>query len=187
MITSNKTVLEMFKDLCDSAHEAWALRKSIDEQKNLLLSHPQLNDFFCRISIILQDHWILELTKLHDPALDKKSLNLTIDYVVRYGGWDPATKDKLKGLQIKLDKLKSDLLPARNKIICHNDLEALLDGTRLGSFDAGKDESYFNALKEFLELCYEKAGIEPCLFNTHDFFKTDVAILAKIINEAAMR
>lgn len=100
------------------------------------------------------EHFLHSICKLHDPAIQQGQINLTIDYIVRFGGWEPAIKDELRLLQIKLDKFAEMLRAARNKILSHNDLERILTEATLGAYPAGEDAKYFEDLQAFVNIVH---------------------------------
>ena len=53
--------------------------------------------------------------------------------------------------------LAKSLKPARNRVLCHNDLETLINEPPLGNFDPGTDCEYFEVLEDFLSTVYEKS------------------------------
>jgi hypothetical protein len=67
------------------------------------------------------------MAKLHDPAVMSGRVNLSLAYILDYGGWDVATAGRLRALRNQLDDLDRQIRPARNRILSHNDLVTLLD------------------------------------------------------------
>ena len=105
---------------------------------------------------------LLQIAKLHDPAVISGRVSLTIEYVVEYGGWDSLSRRKLVVLKERLDALGKQIRPARHKLIAHNDLAAVLGDSALGAFDAGADRKYFRTLQSFLTTVYWIATGGPC-------------------------
>ncbi len=174
MTALSKQVVNQFCQLCSWAHEAWATHRTMfDDNPSIesirLIGHNSA--FLDRISIVTQEYALLQIAKLHDPALQANQLNLTLEYVVRYGGWDAVTLTNLEKLKSQLDTLKSQIKPARNKVICHNDLLSLLNPTPLGAFTKDADVQYFNNLEEFVSIvCLQVVGtnFEFAHFAQHD-------------------
>jgi AbiU2 len=106
------------------------------------------------VNVAWQEHYLHLVCKLHDPAVQQGQINLGIEYIIRYGGWEPPVKDELVKLQIKLDAFASYLRAARNKILSHNDLESILTGGALGGYPAGEDAKYFENLQAFVNVVH---------------------------------
>jgi hypothetical protein len=128
---------------------------------------------FNRLSIVSQEYTLLQISKLHDPPVQQKSVNLSVAYMVDYGAWDAHTLSELQPLKSRLDELGRNILGApRNKLLCHNDLASILAGSPLGAFSAGADDDYFDALKAFARIVHERVAGVPYIFG--DEATTDV-------------
>jgi hypothetical protein len=172
----SEKIVEEFCKLCSTAYWSWYLRKYLfdDESNKKYLEHRVFLSLFGRLCDINQHHWLLQLAKLHDPAVQSGQINLTINYMIEYGGWEAAAKDELTRLKEEMEMLSKPTRIARNKIISHNDLAAILDGGPLGGFNAGDDIKYFDDLLRFANIVYEKTKGEICLFD--DTVKGDIEI-----------
>jgi len=166
MSLSNK-VIEEFRKLCDWAYVSWSMRKSLFDENpdSKYLKNPRYSGVIEHLSAIMQEHWLLQLAKLHDPAIQSKATNLSIAYIIEYGCWDSNTDNELKRLQKEMEqfyrpnqqnKENKQIETARNKILSHNDLTSILAGDDLGTFQAGDDIKYFKCLQDFVNLIYEK-------------------------------
>lgn len=81
-------VAERFCKLCGWAYECWVIHKRLfddNERREATIAKAAL--FTTRLSIITQEYSLLQICKLHDPAVQKSTINLTIDYIVRFGAW----------------------------------------------------------------------------------------------------
>jgi hypothetical protein len=179
MSAHSKLVVERFCELCDWLLQIWQTRKLLfDENPDIAaLKAPRHAHFFYRLQEVLQDCWLHELIKLHDPAVQgggKGCINLSIPYMIEYGHWDAATKRKLDKLYREMNDLAESIKPARNKILSHNDLAVLLDSTELGAFDQGADEDYFGRLTELAALISMEVLGTPFVFDV-DLVHNDVA------------
>jgi len=105
-----------------------------------------------------QQHVLHQIAKLHDPAVQSGNINLSIAYVIEFGGWDTSTLSDLTSLKGKLDSLANALKPARNKMTAHNDLATILAGMPLGAFPLGADVEYFQHLQELVDVVAEGRG-----------------------------
>jgi len=161
-----------FCELCNWVYETWVTHKRLfDDNKtpeNNIGKSPWLTN---RLSIITQEYSLQQIAKLHDPAIQGNSLNLTVDYMIRFGEWGERAED-IKRIQNKLQGLWERLKPARNKALAHNDLETLMTDAALGSFPQGAGEDYFAALQALVNEVHEKWVGGPYPFN--DLARADV-------------
>jgi len=139
-----------------------------------LLKHPHHAYFFIVLEKILQEYWILEVVKLHDPATQRGFDNLSVDYVLKLDGWPSNTKFKLQNLKKKMNKFSSLLTEARNKLLSHKDKDVIVTGEILGVFDEGEDEVYFKFLENFASEAHENVLGEPFIFD--DLIKNDIEV-----------
>lgn len=138
MAALSKQVVDEFCRLCRWAHEAWATHRAMFDD------NPHIEN-------------IRQLGR-NEAFLDRISI-ITLEYVVRYGGWDASTSARLEQLRVKLDALRLQIKDARNKVICHNDLLSLLSSASLGAFTQDADVQYFKELEEFVsEVCLQIVG-----------------------------
>lgn len=150
-------IIKEFCVLCQWARTVWDIHKTI--QDNLypeLLKRLRCPYVLSDFSIITQEYCLLQIVKLHDPALQNGKINLSIDYVIRFGGWDDDTLVELRELEKKLSELKEKIISTRNKVISHNDLETILKGKVHGAFAKDKDIEYFENLQKFVNILHEK-------------------------------
>ena len=166
MTAHSEIVVYKFCGLCQWAYEAWRTHRVLfdDSPRLAKLRSSTSGEALNRISIITQEYFLLQIYKLHDPASQQGNITLGIDYMIRFGGWDVTTKAKLQSLKTKLDELAQKIRPARNKILSHNDLEAILSESTFGEFPAEADTEYFKTLEEFVNVLYENPIGEPWRF-----------------------
>ena len=162
MCAHSKVIIEKFCELCDRLMQVWQMRKYLFDQNPArgTLFAPRNGLFFVHLQDVLQENWLHQLAKLHDPAVQggaKGHINLSIDYMIEYGHWKPEVKTELSDLKTKMEVLAKPIKDARNKILSHNDLAVLLDEKELGGFDLGEDEAYFLNLREFASLVRKAA------------------------------
>lgn len=182
MSAHSKQVIDEFCRLCDWLLQTWQMRKYLfDENLNeTILKAPYHQYFFYRIQVVFQESWLHQLAKLHDPAVQGGSnghVNLSIDYIVDYGNWEPKIKSELIELRTKMTSLAKPIRDVRNKILSHNDLVVLLESKELGGFDQGEDEIYFDNLRKFVSLVRETALGEPFVYD--DLVRNDVDAFMK--------
>ncbi len=159
MTTHSDIVVEKFCILCQWAYETWRTHRELfdDNHNSAKLKISKASKALSRISIITQENFLLQIVKLHDPAAQQSQINLGLDYMIRFGGWDGTTKAKLQSLQTQLNELAIKIRPARNKILTHNDLEAIMNESTLGAFEAEADTKYFRTLEEFANVICENS------------------------------
>lgn len=158
-------VATKFCELCNWAYECWVThRRLFDDNPKTETTIGRVKYFTARLSIITQEYSLLQICKLHDPALQRASVNITIDYIVRFGDWG-LDADKINGYALRLSQLFEKLKSARNKILAHNDLEAIMEASVLGEFHIGLDYEYFYVLQELVNAVHEKWVEGPYPFN----------------------
>ncbi|SPF44044.1 hypothetical protein SBDP1_480027 [Syntrophobacter sp. SbD1] len=170
----SKEVADTFCKLCKWTYVAWITHKSLfDKNTNPEGTIGKIPYFTETLSKITQEYCLLQICKLHDPAKQRGSTNLTIDYMVRFGDWGSQAKG-IKAIQKRLsalwDQLKRDCV--RNKILTHNDLQTSVNNSPLGAFPEGFDDQYFQALQDFVNAVYDKWLGGPCPFD--DLAESDV-------------
>jgi hypothetical protein len=131
------------------------------------------------LSRVTQEHLLLQLAKLHDPAVQGKDVNLTIDYMIAFGNWDDPTRCELVTLHKSLERLADKIRSARNKALSHNDLVTILAGAPVGAFPAGEDVRYFQELQRFVDVVNEAVCGGPSPFN--DLAEGDARRLVEVI------
>jgi hypothetical protein len=152
---------------CDWAEQCWLPRKHLfDENPNRgVLFEPRHRHFFNRLALILQEHWLHEIAKLHDPPRQFGRSNLTVDYILQNGEWTKEVRECLLAIRVRLADLAEAIREVRNKLLSHHDLDVILSGTSLGEFDEGVDLAYFEALREYASVVHETVFGGPYVFD----------------------
>lgn len=180
MATLSESIVRRFCEVCDWAHSVWSMHHTFDEDpRTPLLMRGDLGPFLHTYSIVSMEYTLLQLAKLHDAASQGSRQNLSLDYILYEGGWDPITHARLKALSTELNELYSRIRAARHRIIAHNDLRTLLSDQDLGHFPAGLDVAYFEALEQFAAAVYSKVTGESYQFAEHAH--TDVLVLLRVL------
>ncbi len=144
----NRDTALLFCRVCCWAYQAWVTHKYLFDQNDKKTDTIEKAIAFTnRLSTITQEYSLQQIAKLHDPAVQKNNRNISVDFVVKFGEWDDK-EAKIKAIEARLLELWGHLNPARNKLLAHNDLEALLANEALGKFPEGEDDLYFAALQE---------------------------------------
>jgi len=169
------SVVEEFCRLCDWAHEVWLHHRALFDhnQRGTELLTSFAGEEWGRLSIISQEYSLLQIVKLHDPAVMNGKVTLGIDYMLTYGDWSDLVRGHLEELANELNGFASSLRGARNKLLSHNDLATIVAGASLGEFVDGADQEYFKALQDFVNTIHDAVIGGPWPFN--DLVKNDVA------------
>jgi hypothetical protein len=183
MAAHSKEVVDEFCNACSWVHQSWQTRRHLfDDNPDLAnLKAPHYEHFFARLSLILQEYWIQQLAKLHDPAAQYKHQNLSVDYILEHGQWDTATESELTDLRDRMVVFEKKLRSARNKIISHNDLSTILQATDLGGFNQGDDDEYFENLHNFASVV--RRTVLDDIFLYDDLVGNDVAFFMAAFNK----
>lgn len=169
-------VITKFCESCGWAHEVWSTHRAFDDDpRTAILARGEHGPLLTRLSILSQEYTLLQLAKLHDPAVQQRRINLSLDYVIEYGGWDADTRIELVIIRGRLETLIQQLRVPRDRIIAHHDLRSILDDKALGGFENGADIQYFRDLQEFVDLVHDKAIGGPWPFD--HLAITDVHVL----------
>ncbi len=148
----------LFCRVCGWVYEAWVTHKCLfDQNDNKANTLQKATEFTKRLSTITQEYSLQQIAKLHDPHGKKPNQNVSIDFVVSFGEWG-AKEAKIKAIEKRLLELWGHLKPARNKLLAHNDLKALLANEELGGFPEGEDDLYFAALQELVDEVHDRWG-----------------------------
>ena len=87
-----------------------------------------------------------------------------VRYIIPIGKWGER-KEEIEGIAARLSGLKERIIPARNKILSHNDLPTILENRPLDGFPQGDDEDYFEALQELVNVVHDRWHGGPYPFN----------------------
>jgi hypothetical protein len=161
---SNDLAVE-FCEYCNIAYVNWVTFSTLFPENfgHNQVKSPAAARALHVVNVAFHEQFLHSICKLHDPAIQQNQINLGIDFVVRFGGWEPNTMNELMRLKVLLDTFADKLRSARNKILSHNDLERILSGTRLGAFVGGEDVKYFENLEIFVNIVHQntKGGDLP--------------------------
>jgi AbiU2 len=174
-------VVTEFCKLCDWAYQVWLSHRVLfdDNPRSAELQNSMAADAFLRLSKISHEYTLLQIAKLHDRAVVSGEVTLGIEYVLKYGGWDQPTLDKLGDIATQLDAFAKNLRTVRNKLLSHNDLAAVLSEAPLGEFKQDEDVQYFAALQQFVDVVHSSVVGGPFPFD--DLVKNDVVALVATI------
>jgi hypothetical protein len=174
---TDETAKEIVKRFCGHVHWLVRVRHTFkvlfeDEQPSCqtLMKKTALS-FFLDLNRILQEYLLLECAKITDPATTHGDTNFTVDYLVQNICWpsDKAILEKLtslpddhkdilqelKSLQLIAQGLRGDIKSARNKLLAHLDMSAVLSSKPLGEFPEGNAKTFFCALQKLCNITHE--------------------------------
>lgn len=172
-----------FCEYCDWTRRSWLLRKHLFDENPRpdVIKRPRNLYLFIHLEKVLQEYWLHQVAKLHDPATMKGRTNLGINYVLSCQ-WSSAVKVNLVGLGAELETLSQAIRGARHRLLSHNDLETILNQTTLGAFNTGEDIKYFEALCAFASHVHKAVAGSPFIFD--DFVESDVETLMESLSES---
>jgi len=176
-------IVKKFCGLCNWVHESWQMFRIFFDKnpKVKLFDYYKFPLYFQYLALSTKEHSLFQIVKLHDPAVQGKDINLSIDYIISYGGWNPEVTSKLEELRRKLEELATFIKPVRNKLYSHFDLATILKGEPIGGFPPGRDEEYFENLQEFMNIIHGEIIGGPHPYSMNSF--TDAKLVLEIISE----
>jgi len=178
----SKDSARKFCELCNWVYESYITHKILfDDNNDTEGTIGKAKDFTIRLSTITQEYVLLQICKLHDPAKQRESHNLTINYILSFDNWGEE-EAQIKKFAEELSKLFQLLSPARNKILAHNDLKTHTLNTTLGSFSEDMSNKYFEVLQELANAVSAKWLGGPYPFN--DLAKVDVEEFLEVLNRS---
>jgi hypothetical protein len=90
--------------------------------------------FFHGLNLTPIEHLILPVCRLTDPEFTMRKRNLTVEFLVNNSEFSasPNQRAKVAKLAARMHAFRKRILPARDKLISHNDLGAALGRKSLG-------------------------------------------------------
>jgi len=174
---TDETAKEIVKRFCGHVHWLVRVRHTFkvlfeDEQPSCqTLMKKTAWSFFLDLNRILQEYLLLECAKITDPATTYGHTNFTVDYLVKNICWpsDKAILEKLtslsddhkdllqelKSLQLIAQGFRGHIESARDKLLAHLDMGAVLTSKPLGGFPEGDDKTFFCALQKLCDITHE--------------------------------
>ncbi len=158
---------QAFCNLCQWIYECWATHANLfeclpdrfrDEGNVSFEEFVETPYGHClgRLNEISHQYVILQIAKLHDPALQCGNENLSIDFFAKQEFWSDDEMHTIDRLASELDDLYKQIEELRNKILAHNDRSVYVKGTPLGNFPKGEDETYFHFLGRLCLMIWNK-------------------------------
>ena len=158
---------QAFCGVCQWVYECWTthanlfecLPKHLRDQRSVTwadFSETPYGRCLDRLNTISQAHSILQMAKLHDPAVQGRNENLSIDFFVKQTFWSEDETPKIQEIALDLHGFSGPISDARNKFLTHNDRSAFAENLRLGAFPEGDDEKYFHTLGQLCSMIWNK-------------------------------
>ena len=171
---------QAFCDLCQWVYECWITHSNLFEYLPERLQEDRnvpLGDFLktaygqClnRLNEISQEYIILQIANLHDPALQGRSENLSVDFFVNQEFWSEEEMSTIRDFALELDGLYKNIEDVRNKILAHNDRFVFRKRLPLGGFLEGDDEKYFRTLGQLCSMIWNKFSNRNWPYGTPTF------------------
>ena len=162
-----QTDAQAFCDLCQWVYECWAVHSNLferlpaqlEEERNVSLADLMETPYGAcldRLNQVSHEYIILQIAKLHDPAIQGQNENLSIDFFVRQAFWSEGEESTIREISAELNGFTEQIRDARNKILAHNDRLVFGEGSLLGSFSEGDDERYFRDLGVLCSMIWNK-------------------------------
>ena len=158
---------QAFCDLCQWVYECWAVHSNLferlparlEEERNVSLVKFMETPYGACLDRLIEmshEYILLQIAKLHDPAIQGQNENLSIDFFVRQEFWLEDEESTIREIAAKLNDFYDQIKDARNKILAHNDRVVFGEGSLLGSFSEGDDERYFRDLGVLCSMIWNK-------------------------------
>jgi hypothetical protein len=155
-----RRVVKKFVDHCIMLRAFWAHHQTIFEGSDLKreLLQKTAHKFFHDLNLMLIEHLILQICKLTDPEITMGKRNLTIQYLIKNSDFSASPRDlaRLTKIAARIDKFRKRILPARNKLISHLDLDAALGRKALGGASIAAWQKFWLDLQDFVTIMYRR-------------------------------
>jgi hypothetical protein len=148
-----KQVHYMVRELFHDKHAQWRMERTALA-------------FFQNLNRILMGYFLLEVTKLTDPATSVgKKENLTLANLIETVEWPSDRLKEIEQINTQVQSFRKYIKPARDTILAHYDKTTVLSGKSLGAFPEGKDEELLAALEQICDL-FHHASFGTVLVHT---------------------
>jgi hypothetical protein len=152
--------VKKFTDHCVILRAFWTHYQTIFEGSDLQreLLQNTAHKFFHDLNHMLIEHLILQICKLTDPELTMGKRNLTIPFLVNNAEFPATPRDmtKLKTIAARIDKFRKRIVPARNKLISHLDLDVALGRKSLGGASVAAWRRFWLDLQDVVEIMHKR-------------------------------
>ena len=107
---------------------------------------------------MLIEHMILQICKLTDPESTCGKRNLTIQFITNNADFSASPRElaKLTKIVSRIEAFRARVVPARNKLIGHLDLDAVLGRKSLGGASIPAWQRFWLDLQDFLTIIHKR-------------------------------
>lgn len=143
--------------------------------------------FFGDLAQALAEIVVLEVCKLTDPEGRAGRRNLSVEYLVNnYDRSAPRDEtDALRSAAAKLHAFRAKVEPARNKLIGHLDLDAVLSGEPLGGAALDEWRQFWLDLQDFARIVHKRYVDGDGAFYVNAVgYVSDAELLVKALKES---
>jgi hypothetical protein len=126
--------------------------------------------FFGDLNRLFIEHLVLHICRLTDNSQTMGRKNLTIKFLIEHSDFStaPDTLNRLGRISASIDAFRKKILPARNRLISHADLEAARLDQSLGAASDAEWQQFWLDLQDFLELMF-RHHVDP---NAHFYLNS---------------
>lgn len=139
-----------------------SLFESGDETSDVLKRSAA--SFFRDINLIIQEHFILQVCRITDPAMTRGRENLTVKNIDAILTKENLLTPEIAATSKRLHSYRDLIDGARNRIVSHADKETLLSGQESGAHARKDVEEFLEALHAYVNLAGEAVGEGPLDF-----------------------
>lgn len=152
--------VKKFIDHCVILRGFWIHYQTVfegsDLKRELLQNTAHL--FFHDLRLMLVEHLILQICKLSDHEVTMGRRNLTIEFLMNNSDFSASPRElaKLEKIASRIEAFHKRILPARNRLISHLDLEAALGRKSLGVAPRAAWQRFWLDLQDFASIFYKR-------------------------------
>jgi len=152
--------VKKFVDHCVRLRAVWVHYQTVFERSDLKreLLQNTADIFFRDLNLMLIEHLILQICKLTDPEITGGKRNLTVQFLVKNANFSASPRElaKLKKIGARIDAFRALILPARNKLVGHLDLDAALARKSLGGASVAAWRRFWLDLQDLITIMYKR-------------------------------
>jgi putative transcriptional regulator len=153
--------VKAFASACVNARSVYMHYKALFEEPSL--GENPLKElspyFFSDLGLMFRDCIILQVCKLTDPAVEGRgNENLTVAFLTANTDFstDPAGAIELRARAERIEQFRSQLKPARDKIISHLDRKSIFNRKPLGGAETDAWVDFWLDLQVFVNLLWKR-------------------------------
>jgi hypothetical protein len=157
--------VKAFEEHCVRLRACWVHYQTLFEGSDLRreLLKTTAETFFGDLNLMLIEHLILQVSKLTDPEGTGQRRNLTVEFLANNSDFPASANQhrKLTKLAARMHEFRDCILPARNKLISHLDLDAAHGRESLGGAPLEAWQRFWRDLTTFVRIIHERYFGEP--------------------------